>query len=58
MGFTCFCGRTLRFIPSIRHGVSSDGRALRAGHCSEDGWVGSDGKGPVVLVTPVKNIDR
>jgi hypothetical protein len=53
-----FCGRRLHFIPSVRHGVSSDGRVLTAGHCSEHGWVGSDKKGPVVLVTPEKNIDR
>jgi len=52
MKFACFCGRSLRFIPSIRHGVSSDGRVLTAGHCSEHGWVGSDKKGPVVPVTP------
>jgi len=57
MGFTCFCGRPLRFMPSIRQGVSVDGQVLKAGHCSEDGWVGSDRKGPVVAVTPVRDGD-
>jgi len=43
MTFACFCGRRLRFIPYIRPGVSADGRVLSAGHCSEDGWVGTSG---------------
>jgi len=56
MAFTCFCGRTLYFDPSIHYGIDSDGRSLSAGHCSEHGWVGSDKrKGPVVLVTPVRD---
>jgi hypothetical protein len=58
MRFTCFCGRALFLNPSIHHGIDSNGRLLTAGHYSEDGWVGSDKKGPVVLVTPVKNTDR
>jgi len=55
MEFPCFCGRPLLFDPSIHHGIDSGGRFLTAGHCSEDGWVGSDGKSPVVLVTPVRD---
>ena len=58
MRFTCFCGRALLLNPSIHQGIDSDGRLLTAGHCSEDGWVGSDRKGPVVPVTPVKNKTR
>jgi len=55
MRFACFCGRPLQFDQTIHKGIDAEGRALRAGHCSEDGWVGFDGKSPVVAVTPVRD---
>jgi len=53
--FACSCGRPLQFDQTIHKGIDSEGRTLRAGHCSEDGWVGSDGKSAVVAVTPVRD---
>jgi len=55
MQFACFCGRPLQFFPSIRHGFTLDGRFLTAGHCPEDGWVGSDGRNLAVSVTPMRD---
>jgi len=53
--FACFCGRPLQFDTTIHRGTDSDGEALNAGHCSEHGWVGSDGKSRAVSVTPVRD---
>jgi len=55
MQFACFCGRPLQFVPSIHNGFDSYGHFLKAGHCSEDGWVGSDGKNLAVPVTPMQD---